>query len=500
MGPKLLPSSRKDNKSNQYNDNPVSFSVYESGQLQIVANARDYGTCQGKVRVKQPDGMWSSNGHCKQWVDKRVSEYCQQHRRQQLKASVVAVNGKIKPMNTFQQLKVQTVRTPQAMAHLTMRTASTSQAPASNNRLILSQKASNDMSFLSSATPRNSLQPEATSDLARHVPMHMKKQINPPLVEQRTNAKVSVMHRLKNKRMTAAPTSTASSNDASSGNQGKRPLSTLAGDWLQEAVTDAKKAKPATRMASKSLSSYMKNGFKNGGSGKRVNVAGLGLDGSVVVPQPSRIFQGREATAFTTHTSASSGPSLVEKQEQLLQRQREFAQRRKEALASRNSTQEKAPSSNHMFRKQPGHDKTSASDALQEMFGDIDHEKVRNAKSRFSTEIEAEEYAASRQKIVELEKLEERKNKADANKNKNDEKRLIKEWRCKTCARNFSFKPKSCYKAGHEIVTVRNIRKDGTKEEMRTKMHSKKVEDGGLQLGAGLEWSDRFGGKNRFVA
>ncbi|KAL3919964.1 MAG: hypothetical protein SGARI_007065, partial [Bacillariaceae sp.] len=48
MGPKLLPCNRKDGKSDKYQDNPVSFSVYESGQLQIVATARDYGTCNGK--------------------------------------------------------------------------------------------------------------------------------------------------------------------------------------------------------------------------------------------------------------------------------------------------------------------------------------------------------------------------------------------------------------------------------------------------------------------
>ncbi|KAL3921475.1 MAG: hypothetical protein SGARI_006675, partial [Bacillariaceae sp.] len=94
----------------------------------------------------------------------------------------------------------------------------------------------------------------------------------------------------------------------------------------------------------------------------------------------------------------------------------------------------------------------------------------------------------------------ERKNKSDANKNKDDQKRLTKEWRCKNCGMNFTFKPKGCYKAGHEVVTVRKIRKDATKEESRTLMHNKKVEDGGLQLGAGLDWSDRFGrSKNRFV-
>ena len=82
---------------------------------------------------------------------------------------------------------------------------------------------------------------------------------------------------------------------------------------------------------------------------------------------------------------------------------------------------------------------------------DIDLDKVRNAKRRFATEVEAEEYAKSRQKVLELEKMESSK---DAKRKKGVKKSTLL-----------------------------------TKTEKRIKLHHASTEDGGLRLGAGLEWS-----------
>ncbi len=185
-------------------------------------------------------------------------------------------------------------------------------------------------------------------------------------------------------------------------------------------------------------------------------------------------------------------PSLTEKQDKLLQHQAEIAKFRKER-----TTTEKELKSDKSSNKRPDGEVFDQEIEFLAAMGDIDHEKVRNAKSRFANEIQAEEYVASRQKVLELEKLEEQTN-SRKRREEDDTKRLSKEWRCRTCSQNFTFKPKSCYKAGHDIATVRNIRKETSKAESRTELHRKRSEDGGLQLGAGLEWSGPFWG-NRFL-
>jgi hypothetical protein len=42
---------------------------------------------------------------------------------------------------------------------------------------------------------------------------------------------------------------------------------------------------------------------------------------------------------------------------------------------------------------------------------------------------------------------------------------------------------------GHKVKKKRTIKEATTKEESRDRMNKKRVEDGGLHLGSGLEWS-----------
>ena len=99
--PKLLPAnnnndnrrgSNNKNKSNRNTDHhAVSLSVYDVNQIQIIATARDYGTCK--------------SASCKQYIDKRISDYCDYHRRREAGGGGTNNNNNL---NTkFQQIKSQ---------------------------------------------------------------------------------------------------------------------------------------------------------------------------------------------------------------------------------------------------------------------------------------------------------------------------------------------------------------------------------------------------------
>ena len=68
--------------------------------------------------------------------------------------------------------------------------------------------------------------------------------------------------------------------------------------------------------------------------------------------------------------------------------------------------------------------------------------------------------------------------------------RMNKEWVCRTCGGvKFKSKPNNCVRAGHNVKLVRQLNSTLSKTEERTKLHDRNIDDGGLRLGAGLDWS-----------
>lgn len=122
------------------------------------------------------------------------------------------------------------------------------------------------------------------------------------------------------------------------------------------------------------------------------------------------------------------------------------------------------------------------------MGGDIDAEKVRNARSKFADEVEADEYAKQRRKVDELEKAEASHDSRNKKKD-SEEKRLTRTWFCKTCGKNYFKNPTACKRVGHEVNHKVHIRDDVTKEVRRTELNKKSIEDGGLLLGQGIAWT-----------
>jgi minichromosome maintenance protein 10 len=505
LGPKLLPAKdsnhggNNSNNNNKNSDSAISFSIYDRGQLQLVATARDYGTCQGKVRVKQRDGTWSNNGTCKAHVDTRVSEFCEQHRRQQNSTRNANASSK------FQQLKQQQAqqRVPPVLVSSSMTTPRMGTIPGKtgSNRFLNPNMTSQVVVVVASKQQQQQIAPLTSSGqrppnptISRlgttSVPMHMSKTALHPLPPRQVNQGLVALQDRSDAKKISKPIQNAHK---------KVAKQTVVGDLLKQAISSHKA--PKAKHGAKPLSAYMEKpqndaktaNSSSGNKRRKVNTDGVGFDGSVPVPKPSGMFAASTGVAQAKSSATSSRPSLAERQQQVLQQQAELARLRQEQPTNNNNKVMHKPHSS--LHKENGKNKNPSKDDLFAALGDFDEEKVRNAKSRFANEIAAEEYAASRQKVIELEKLEERQIKKTNNK-ESKEKRLTKDWRCKTCQQNYSVKPKGCFKAGHDVITVRNLRKEKTKEEARTALHNKRSEDGGLQLGAGLEWSGRFEGTN----
>jgi hypothetical protein len=145
--------------------------------------------------------------------------------------------------------------------------------------------------------------------------------------------------------------------------------------------------------------------------------------------------------------------------------------------------------------------KQTADESLKESLfgkvGSMDMCKVMNQKSRFADEAEAEEYAKSRRIVLDLERREEQKKLIEEKKKKASgaslkESSIEKEWVCATCKRTTKTRPAICLRANHSVSLKRDVKTSATVIEKRLKLDEKSVEEGGLKLGAGLEWDRQW--------
>lgn len=155
----------------------------------------------------------------------------------------------------------------------------------------------------------------------------------------------------------------------------------------------------------------------------------------------------------------------------------------------------------------------SSRNTFASSFGDFGNDNdILNAKSRFASGANAQEYARARGAIQELEvkefEMDQRKQRTSgggATKNGGKEKEASTKgivtagWICKTCKKKTPMKPVVCIRAKHDVQQQRELsnRKStigSTKE--RLQRHGKEAEEGGLTLGSGLEWSGWRNGIN----
>lgn len=442
----------------------VSFSVYDASQILMVAKAMDYGTCKATVKVKDHDGKWTAGGKCKNYIDKRKCDFCDVHRKKQQKK-----NGH----GSLQNLRSQAIgqvalRVPNVLVHQPGKGASA-------NRFL---------NIGGAGTPR-SLQ------LGR-VPMQMQK-VTPTASQQRQHEAKSSNRLLDNRALPprqnentcnnrllgAKGTASRSMGDAGphkkSGtlkkSQQKRKTGIIGsaplkgdGDWFQKAS--------APQVSNSRGASFVTAAKKK--KQRTINTGRSGFDGSVPVPKESHLFQSKGPLSIPiASSSAMPQQQTVEDRQKIRQNQAALAQLLKQSSNNLSTKKKCAPA------KKGG--------SFYAGIGAVDLEKAKNTKSRFGTEVEAEEYVKSRQKVVDLEKLE--TSKAKKKQKDGKEHGFATQYVCKSCGITSSRNPTRCVIDGHKVIRSRSLKENQSKAEKRTSLHQKSAEDGGLRLGAGNEWS-----------
>jgi hypothetical protein len=293
----------------------------------------------------------------------------------------------------------------------------------------------------------------------------------------------------------------------------KRPKNSSSGfDFMKEGKEMAKKRGPSSmsRRSGFPLSHYTKNhqapkkttyvdatNAKKPQKPRLINTSGIDYDGSVSIPKPSKLFEQSSASkkvptgrVITPTNESKTAARVLQQQSEVAQRTKEGSTRKykeKRADYTLSNSRIKASDSRQPSNGRTGKKSKEVNSFLAAMGGEIDEEKIRNAKSQFNDEVKADEYAKQRRKVDELEKREASQELREKKKNSGNGKnrRITTTWFCKNCEVNYTVRPESCFGSTHKVTEKRVLKVDKTKEERRNELHR----NGGLKIGSGLDWS-----------
>ena len=510
LAPTILPPKRGGTTS-------VSLSVNSADQIVHVGTAQDYGVCAGMVRTRR-EGRFV-DARCTKFVDRRCGQFCQAHRRQGLQQQVGGGNGMasssaasssgaaagLKKNATFLQQFRAEGRSNSAGIPGNNNVASNCQQ---GNLSSSSRGGMQSSSNLASALAAAGMDHGATGSIgAGNMPAAVASSTNAMLQQQGGGRKSTLnapRHMVKTSIPGASRISTANSIPraavgAAASTKLKRPPLTRAGkdvfgDTMRRGQVGAKAAAARTSLVPKAKPKE-----------RKVATFG-GYSGSVQVPKPSRSLFGDApvSSGMPQHLAGSASVAVTPSPNpaELRERQRRVAeQMRKRKHDGSIGGSSGGGVTNPYLRGAPkaatsGRIGGSTQGRMDDIFAgleDLDRADAIAAKSAYQSEADAEQYARSRQTVNDLERKETQKNARDERKKKQmkgrDEKAIQVQWICTTCGRESASPLVLCQTKDHKVKKKRTIKEATTKEESRDKLNKKRAEDGGLQLGSGLEWS-----------
>lgn len=504
LSPNILPPKRGGATS-------VSLSVNSADQIVHVGTAQDYGVCSGMIRVRR-EGRFVDT-RCIKFIDKRCGPFCQAHKRQGLQQQVGGGNRMASSTTSSAGLKKNATFLQQFRAEGRSNSAG---VPGNNNMASSGQQgilgtgrggmqsSSNLASALAAAGMDHGTTTGSTGagNMAAAAPsmstnaMLQQGGRRSTLNAPRHMVKTSTAGATRNS-ANAIPRAAVG---AAASTKLKRPPLTRAG---KDVFGDTMRRGQASGKASSARTSLVP---KAKPKERKVATFG-GYSGSVQVPKPSRSLFGDapSSSGMPQHLagSASIAATPSSNPAEVRERQRQIAeQMRKRKHDGSIGGSSGGGVTNPYLRGAPlkaatsGRVGGSTQGQMDDIFAgleDLDRADAIAAKSSYQSEADAEQYARSRQAVNDLERKETQKNARDERKKKQmkgrDEKVIQVQWICTTCGRESASQLVLCQTKNHKVKRKRTIKEATTKEESRDKLNKKRAEDGGLQLGSGLEWS-----------
>jgi hypothetical protein len=455
MSPRLLPSSSPNGVADSAT--AVSFSVSDEEQIRMVADARDFDFCKGNTRGKNENGKWVNDVYlCRHFVDKRLGEFCQTHRKQEKinGQMTVARGGVTASTSSLQKLRLDSQSYPTAVGNKMRANLDNCLNPPSkeNSRACnLQQRQTGNALRLSKQDKKLAINSLLNPNPKRPATTNLHSAVNP--YTRYSNA------------LPRCPTITKKNVPAMEQNSISRNL--VLSDLL-------KQSKPKRKRDGTTITGQKK---------RTVNTDTGGFNGSVPIPAPSTIFDRRQV-AKAIGQGSRTATNHEKSSHEIIAKQIQLASLMRESKSSAENRRLHTYSSN-------GYKQQTKKQSLQDsLFGDlpmkIDSDMVLATKSRFASEADAEDYARSRRIVNGLEEEEAKKDR----KTKDPVFTSIqKEWRCKTCNRTYTKHPFDCKRLRHNVQVTRDLRTSKTVEEQRLALTETNSEDGGLKLGSGLNWS-----------
>jgi hypothetical protein len=459
----------------------ITFSASDDMQLQLVADARDYGSCKAMLSSKNENGQWVKNGtFCKNFVDTRTGNFCLQHRNQAVaskqQGSSSTASSVREKASSLQQIRVQAAAFPTATGAMLH-----SAKAVSMNRTLSSFPGKSQIGsrVIGMVEPSQLNKPRSTMDNPLLACRSVKTIHGPPsAARQQPLQGIAINPYAGRSKVTLKPPPKISKAIA--------PVAATRSSCEEFLTIDLhQERKRPIDAGGKSFRTLA--GIKR----RAVNTDSAGFHGSVPIPGPSKIFsQPKPAAAL----QFQSGSLLQRRKDPLPNAPNILAQQERLAAQLKECNTIKAADATRNRAKGTQKDKTSLKETLKEnLFGSafdtIPKEEIISAKSQFASEADAEAYALSRKVVSELEEKEFQAINKKASQQQENSNKIEKEWLCVTCKKSFSMKPMACLRMNHPLQVQRKIRETKTRAEERLLLTEKKAEDGGLVLGSGLEWS-----------
>ena len=455
LGPNLMPPRNGNEKNGGATS--VTLSVHDPKQILPIGRAVDCDRCKGSMRIRTTSdygGTRWDDVRCDTLVDLRLGGYCDKHKRQGLGGGNNKSNNSNRSGNNSNMTFMQKQRA-QNTTQISVR--------GKGDVWVGGQKSLSQggrPSSLSEALSQSGLLEQqsaptlAASQLLKRAPLHMKKQPgsftkhNDNMVASRSAPMNSKVKNPYDKYQQSKPTTK------------RKDVEDILGEALNR--KKMRTVAPCTKNKKSSLISATNSKRPS----KVFNTEGY--DGAVQVPKPNKLlFQHRNASVHAAAVTPSpvnrsiSSASILEKQRSLsailkgkgktpastkqntMTKESLALSKQKIVASTGGSIKVVRPTNNPSSYQQTNKGNDFASAFGSSNF-EADRNDILNAKSRFSSAANAQEYARARAQLQELEAKEATKEGMNS-KRKEKEKSTVAikttGWSCRTCKKTTPYKP-----------------------------------------------------------